>query len=300
MLCNVTSYDIRHPVPEGILRVRVRGVAAEPGASLGKLYAGVRVGAAKWRTATQEASSGEGVRWLEGNAQDFVIYSERQHLRLQVFTEGSLIGTDELLGCAQVPVYEAVGEGVQVPLFDREGKVTGHSAQLTTEWLAVVDEPPVFVERAAASHQPARTKSTLRTVTSTAGDAEAEMMVSVRVDEARGLPQDDRCTYCIRVSVGGVMEETPVGIAPRLPQDPLVDGSVILLARKLAPLLGVADLAEVLGISVAHAREFVQRDRLRGQAGRDEEWDREWCHRARAAAEKLAIIITCKYNYQCN
>lgn len=246
---------LRYPLPRGVLRLRC--LAAADGGSSTQLRTNPRVelhvGASRWTGP------------LAGISRDFPVYSERQSVELR------LLGRSSVLGRCRVPLPEILGRN-EVELLDAEGEATGLSMEVRADWLAVDTDG----WRALTEND-----------TDCSSTSESDVLVSVHVDTVSGLPAQPGQRYSIRVTSGSYSETTAPGTAPRPAEAVLTEEAFIRLAGKLYSCLPLADVADILGISESHVREFAEHRSMARAEEATGRWETEWCHRARAAAEDL-------------
>lgn len=302
------------PVPKGILRVTLQEIAGTAAAPVSSPYAVLRIGAADWRSPVAQPRSGGGLWateadiqvWAKGNTQDFVVFSPNQSVDLRIFQSDVSLDLDVLLGSVRLPVQEiAHGTEVEVPLVLPDGSDSGRRLHFKGDFLAIgADSTPVQVPATTvvSAVQPKRgthsrcSSKGIHAAATTAGAGDVEMFASVRVDAVEGLPADPTLKYSVRLSTGGgLVGESPPGRAPSLGVDQVSNEVMLQFARKLSPLLALADLADALGVSPDIAREFAEHHAAAGASAASagghkkcEEWDLEWCRRARQQAQSLA------------
>jgi len=317
---------LRHPGPKGILRVTLAEVTGTQQAPVSSPYVSIGIGVASWSSPVASPRQGPSYwasadepdvqAWSKGNVQDFEVYSPNQSVDIRCFQSDLTMDLDVLLGRTKIPVHElAHGISVEVPLQSSEGEDTGRRLHVKGDWLAVCAEPAVPVGDAstllasASLHGDPRarshTRANHRTKHNTVGAGDVELMASLRVDSIEGLPSDPALKYSLRLSTGTLVEESAEGRPRSLPIDQVSDERLAQLAGKLSPLLGAADLADVLGVAPSLAAEFAQRhasstsgDAAGGgeaaavatRRGRTDTcaWQKEWCRRAREQAKRLA------------
>mmetsp|Transcript_11337 Transcript_11337/g.21485 ORF Transcript_11337/g.21485 Transcript_11337/m.21485 type:complete len:685 (+) Transcript_11337:25-2079(+) len=324
--------ELACPEPQGLLRLTVREVWEEvdPEADAGsqesasdseeeeagkedklqqqEVYAQVLLGAARWHTPPARAVSSTAprrARWAEGSTQDFVVFSDRQALEIRVFQEDAW-KLHDCIGQARVAVGQVVeGSDVEVPLIAHSDGKTRGRMRLQGEWLAVSEKPPGWLPAPAATRPRKLSKaSTSPALTAPAGHGDADVLLSARVDGLQGLKPNAAYKYTVCVGAADYEQCSRFGSPLQSEMDSCSDELFIALVKKLSPRLTLADLADTLGISAAHAREFVEHEsKLQrtassgsgGQEGRGlepaaaaERWELAWCGRAREAARSLA------------
>lgn len=303
---------LNDPLPKGILRVTLQEISGSSEAPVSSPYVNTRVGAASWLSPIARtlddggfwATESDIKVWAKGGStQDFVIYSPNQSVDMRVFQSDVSLDLDVLLGTLKVPVH-GIGHGaeLEVPLVSPEGADSGRRLHFKGDWLGVLEDPTptlvapsTIVSGASAPSRGSRSlsrASQLKTV-GTAGAGDVEMLASVRVESVEGLPPDPEHRYSLRLAVdGGIVCESTKGHAPSMHIDQVNNEVLVQLAKKLAPLLPLADLADVLGVPHQLAREFAEQHASpfppQVSAKISAAWDLDWCRRAREQAQRLA------------